>query len=235
MNAVVRQRLVSSALLIGVYAGLCAAPRDARADEPAGPEDPIADFNPLPPLVPREPAKTSFGELGVSAGFTGSSGGIGPAVVFRGGVRQDFDRFILSVDLLLSLESRSRDESGDLPGNLTGGASVSSFSTVERAYVVGIPIEGRFRLGRSPFSAGLALMPFIAFENANVSFFGGDVGLASPQTLVGGAALGVLHLDAGPGSIELDAGVRATTVKSRQVIDADLLGPYVTLGYRLAL
>jgi hypothetical protein len=45
----------------------------------------------------------------------------------------------------------------------------------------------------------------------------------------------VLHLDAGPGSIELDAGDRASTVKSRQVIDADLLGPYVTLGYRLAL
>jgi hypothetical protein len=231
-----RQRLISSALLAcAVCAALMTAPRDACAENAVVASDELADFNPLPPLVPREPPKTSFSELGVSAGFTGSSGGIGPAVVFRGGLRQDFGRFILSVNVLLSLETRSSDEDGSLPPNLTGGASVTSFSVVQRAYVVGLPIEGRFRLGRSPFSAGLALMPFIAFENANVSFFGGDVGLPSPQTLVGGAALGVLHLDAGPGSIELDAGVRASTVKSRQVQDADLLGPYVTLGYRLAL
>jgi len=229
MNAALRRRLVSF-VLAGVAVS-AAGQRDARAE----PDDALPEFNPLPPLVPREPPKTTFGELGVSAGFTGSSGGIGPVVVFRGGVRQDFGRFMLSVDMLLSLESRSGDESGNLPPNLTGGVAVSSFSTVQRAYVVGIPVEGRFRLGRSPFSAGLALMPFIAIENANVSFFGGDVGLPSPQTLVGMAAFGVLHLDAGPGSIELDAGFRASSVKSRQVLDADLLGPYVTLGYRLAL
>lgn len=229
-----RQRLGTSTL---VFAGICAAlavgPRDARAENVAG--DELTDFNPLPPLVPRAPPKTSFSELGVSAGFTGSSAGIGPTVTFRGGFRHDFGRFILSVNLLVGLEARSSDETGNLPANLTGGATVSSFSTAQRAYVVGLPVEGRFRLGTSPFSAGLALMPFVAFENANVAFFGGDVGLASPQTLVGGAALGVLHLDAGPGSIELDAGVRASTVKSRQVLDADLFGPYVTLGYRLAL
>jgi hypothetical protein len=230
MNAALRRRLVSF-VLVGV-AATAAGGRDAQAE----PDDALPEFNPLPPLVPREPAKTTFGELGVSAGFTGSSGGIGPVVVFRGGVRQDVGRFMLSVDMLLSLESRSGDESGNLPPNLTGGVAVTSFSTVQRAYVVGIPVEGRFRLGRSPFSAGLALMPFIAIENANVSFFGGgDVGLPSPQTLVGVAALGVLHLDAGPGSIELDAGFRASSVKSRQVLDADLLGPMVTLGYRLAL
>ena len=229
MNAALGRRLVFF-VLAGV-AALALAPRDARAE----PVDEIAEFNPLPPLVPREPPKTTFSELGVAAGFTGSSGGIGPVVVFRGGVRQDFGRFMLSVDILLSLEARSSDENGSLPPNLTGGAAVSSFSTVQRAYLVGVPVEGRFRVGRSPFSVGLALMPFLAIENANVTFFGGNVGLPSPQTLVGMAALGVVHLDAGPGSIELDAGVRASTVKSRQVLDANLLGPCVTLGYRLAL
>ena len=231
-----RQRLVSSALLSGgVCAALALAPHDARAENATSAGDELADFNPLPPLVPREPPKTTFSELGIQAGFTGSSAGIGPTVILRGGFRHDFGRFIFSVNLLVGLESRTSDESGNLPPDLTAGATVSSFSIGQRAYVVGLPVEGRFRLGRSPFSAGLALMPFVAFENANVSFFGGDVGLASPQTLVGGAALGVLHLDAGPGSIELDAGVRASTVKSREVQDANLFGPYVTLGYRLAL
>lgn len=227
---------VCSALLCaGVCATLAATPRDARAENVVVAGDELADFNPLPPLVPRQPPRTSFGELGVAAGFAGASGGIGPALVFRGGRREDFGKLILSLNLLVSLESRSSSEYGDLPPELTGGVPVQSFSTVQRSYVVGLPLEGRFRLGRSPFSAGLALMPFIAFENASVTFFGGDVGLPSPRTLVGGAAFGVLHLDAGPGSIELDAGVRASTVKSRQVLDSDLLGPYVTLGYRLAL
>lgn len=109
MNAALGRRLVFF-VLAGV-AALALAPRDARAE----PIDEIAEFNPLPPLVPREPPKTTFSELGVAAGFTGSSGGIGPVVVFRGGVRQDFGRFMLSVDILLSLEARSSDENGSLP------------------------------------------------------------------------------------------------------------------------
>lgn len=187
------------------------------------------------PLPPKVATQTTLGELGIEAGFTGAANGIGPLVGFRGGVRQDLGRFEISVNAIFSMEARATDETGGLPLGLTGGTIVSSYSTSERVYVVGVPLEARYKLGKSPFSAGLGLTPFLAFENANVGYFGGNVSLRSPNTLFGANILGVVHLVAGPGTIVLGAGVRVSTTRDREVIPVDLLGPYVSLGYRLAL
>lgn len=187
------------------------------------------------PLPPKDVVPTTFGELGIEAGFTGAAPGIGPLVGFRGGVRQDMGRVELSVNAIFSMEARAADETGALPLGLTGGAIVSSYSTSERVYVVGVPLEARYKLGKSPFSAGIGVTPFFAFENANVSYFGGNVSLRSPNTLFGANLLAVGHLVAGPGTIVLGAGVRFSTTRDREVVDVNLFGPYVSLGYRLAL
>ena len=77
MNAALRRRLVSFVLAgVAVWA---AGGRDARAE----PDDALPEFNPLPPLVPREPPKTTFGELGVSAGFTNDSTAVSTATWWK--------------------------------------------------------------------------------------------------------------------------------------------------------
>lgn len=181
------------------------------------------------------PVKTSFGEFGLEAGFTGATSGIGPVVALRGGVRQDVGKLEISVNAQFGMEARSSDETGALPTNLTGGTTTTSYATSERVYFVGVPVEARYKLGKSPFSAGLGLTPFIAIENANVAYFGGNVALHSPNTLFGVNVLAVGHLAAGPGTITLNAGLRVSTTRDREVENVDLLGPYVTLGYRFAL
>ncbi|CAN5585621.1 hypothetical protein BH09MYX1_BH09MYX1_24870 [soil metagenome] len=187
------------------------------------------------PLLPKAAPKTSFGEAGIEAGFSGAANGIGPFVGFRAGVRQDVEKFELSVNAMFSMEARASDETGSLPLTLTGGSSVSSYTTSERVYIVSVPVEARYKLGKSPFSAGLGITPFIAFENANVGYFGGNVSLRSPNTVFGANLLGVVHLVAGPGSIVLAGGIRVSTIRERDVVAVDLLGPYVSLGYRLAM
>ncbi len=186
-------------------------------------------------VIPLPEVKTTFGELGLGAGFSGTAGGIGPLLALRGGVRHDIGKLELSANVLFSLEARSSDETGNLPDSLTGGNAVTSYATSERVYVTGLAFEGRYKLGASPFSAGVGVTPFIAIENASVSYFGGDVALPSPNTAFGANIVGVLHLAAGPGTISLDAGVRVSSMKDRVVVPVDMLGPYVVLGYRLAL
>lgn len=190
------------------------------------------------PVIPApgslEP-KTTFGELGVEGGIAGAQPGIGWTAALRAGMRHDVGKFELSINALAGVEQRSSDTTGALPLSLSRGTAVSSYTTHELVYTVGLPLEARYKLGASPFSLGLGVTPFIAFESANVSSLGGNVALPTPNPVFGANALGVLHLVAGPGTVVLAGGIRFSTTQTRQIADVDLLGPYVSLGYRFAL